>query len=68
MPRDFAMKPAGQRLYRWQMADNSGEVGTDGAAHEHAATYARFMAAMKWGVVAIAVLLIVLAVLLVDRT
>ena len=50
------------------MADNSGEVGTDGAAREHAATYDRFMAAMKWGVVAIAVLLIVLAVLLVHRT
>ena len=48
------------------MVDEVGEnVGTDGAAHEHAVTYDRFTAAMKWGVVSIAVLLIVLAVFLV---
>ena len=47
------------------MAEETGDVGADGAAHEHAATYDRFMSAMKGGVIAIAVLLILLAVFLV---
>ena len=48
------------------MADEIGsDVGTDGAAHEHAATYGRFMAAMKGGVIALSVLLILLALFLV---
>ena len=48
------------------MADEVGNnVGNDGAAHEHAVTYDRFTAAMKWGTVAVAILLILLAIFLV---
>lgn len=48
------------------MVDEVGsKVGTDGAAHEHAVTYERFMSAMKWGTIAVAILLILLAVFLV---
>jgi|GEM_PF-3318841 len=47
------------------MVDEIGrDVGTDGAAHEHAVTYGRFMSIMKWSVVALAVLLILLAIFL----
>ena len=41
------------------------ELPHDGAAAEHVHTYERFMSAMKWGVVVLAVLLILLAVFLV---
>ena len=37
----------------------------DGAQVEHAVTYDRFIGAMKWGVAAVAVLLILLAIFLV---
>ena len=48
------------------MADEvGGPVGDDGAAVEHAATYDRFMGFMKWGVVAVAILLILMALFLV---
>ena len=42
-----------------------GKVGNDGAAAEHAATYGRFMGVLKWGVVAVAILLILMALFLV---
>lgn len=41
------------------------ELPQDGAAGEHTVTYDRFTAAMKWGTVAIAILLILLAIFLV---
>lgn len=48
------------------MADEvRGRVGDDAAAVEHAATYERFMGFLKWGVVAIAILLILMALFLV---
>lgn len=48
------------------MADEvGGQVGDDGAAVEHAATYERFMGILKWSVVAVAILLILMALFLV---
>ena len=41
------------------------ELPNDGAAVEHAHTYARFMSALKWGFGTVAVLLMVLAIFLV---
>lgn len=43
----------------------SNDLSQDGAAGEHTVTYDRFTSAMKWGTVAIAILLIVLAIFLV---
>lgn len=41
------------------------DLPQDGAAREHTATYDRFTSAMKWGTVAVAILLILLAIFLV---
>ena len=47
------------------MVDEVGKVGDDGAATEHAATYGRFVVILIRGVVAVAILLILMALFLV---
>ncbi len=44
------------------MANNSTETGTPQT--DHRATYDRFMTALKWGVVMIAIVLILMAIFL----
>ena len=44
-----------------------GQVGDDGASKEHLNTYLRVMAMLKWGTVALAILLILMAVFLVHK-